>query len=261
LTPDPSTGVDFADPGSWNRYGYVAGDPINFYDPGGMARCSAVGSTTTHPNPDDAMAVYTTWEIQCTSNAGSVFEGLYVTFPNDPSDRDAQGAMDSLASTVDQLEMANFNDLLRASILRVQADLANPDCAKDYRDAGAASKKAGAVGFSHMGQLQYTQQNGKIVPTRRTPGVGRRNPFTGSINLNSDVNWASPSSTFALLDGASYMVDLLGGQAAQLGVASVTAGQFMDLTILHELSHYNGAIGNPDRDPRVERALWNDCIK
>jgi len=53
----------------------------------------------------------------------------------------------------------------------------------------------------------------------------------------------------------------LRGQAAILGVASVTAAQFMDLTILHELSHYNGAIGNPDRNPAVEKALWNDCIK
>jgi hypothetical protein len=35
----------------------------------------------------------------------------------------------------------------------------------------------------------------------------------------------------------------------------------MDLTILHELSHYKGAIGNPDTNPRVEIALWNDCIK
>lgn len=36
----------------------------------------------------------------------------------------------------------------------------------------------------------------------------------------------------------------------------------MDLTILHELSHFTGAIGNPDDlDEAVETALWKDCIK
>jgi RHS repeat-associated protein len=37
LTPDPymASGGP-ADPGSWNRYAYVAGDPINFVDPRGM---------------------------------------------------------------------------------------------------------------------------------------------------------------------------------------------------------------------------------
>ena len=64
-----------------------------------------------------------------------------------------------------------------------------------------------------------------------------------------------------LLNGSSSALDLLAGQAAALAVSSVTAGQFMDLTILHELSHYSGAIGNPDTNPDVEKALWNDCIK
>ena len=39
LTPDPyqaSGGVE--DPGSWNRYAYVGGDPINYFDPSGEKR-------------------------------------------------------------------------------------------------------------------------------------------------------------------------------------------------------------------------------
>ena len=40
LTPDPymaatNGGNDPSNPGSWNRYAYVAGDPINYYDPAG----------------------------------------------------------------------------------------------------------------------------------------------------------------------------------------------------------------------------------
>jgi RHS repeat-associated protein len=41
MTPDPymanSGGAgDVGDPGSWNRYGYVGGDPVNFHDPAGL---------------------------------------------------------------------------------------------------------------------------------------------------------------------------------------------------------------------------------
>jgi RHS repeat-associated protein len=41
-SPDPG-GIKTAnptDPGSWNRYAYVGGDPVNYIDPGGLFRCN-----------------------------------------------------------------------------------------------------------------------------------------------------------------------------------------------------------------------------
>jgi RHS repeat-associated protein len=39
LSADPSMPGDVANPGSWNFYAYVGGDPINYIDPEGLARC------------------------------------------------------------------------------------------------------------------------------------------------------------------------------------------------------------------------------
>ena len=42
LTPDPSNASSASDPGSWNKYTYLAGDPINFNDPSGLSRAELV---------------------------------------------------------------------------------------------------------------------------------------------------------------------------------------------------------------------------
>ncbi len=44
LSPDPNSGsIALARPQSWNRYGYVLGDPINKMDPSGLTSCDANG--------------------------------------------------------------------------------------------------------------------------------------------------------------------------------------------------------------------------
>ena len=72
-TPDPNKASGSKkDPGSWNRYSYVGNDPINFNDPRGLAKCSAIGSYTTRPDPDDALREVTYADIQCTSAGGTI---------------------------------------------------------------------------------------------------------------------------------------------------------------------------------------------
>ena len=47
LTVDPYEASGGAgEPGSWNRYSYIGGDPVNYYDPKGLFRRCPAGSTT-----------------------------------------------------------------------------------------------------------------------------------------------------------------------------------------------------------------------
>jgi hypothetical protein len=78
--------------------------------------------------------------------------------------------------------------------------------------------------------------------------------------LNSTVNWNNPDSTAATLNGSAWVYQALAGESQALGGQAVSAAQFMDISILHELAHYNGSIGDPD-SAAVEVQLWNDCIK
>jgi RHS repeat-associated protein len=259
-TPDPLGlgAVKMGDPGSWNRFAYVQGDPVNYNDPLGLASCSVSGTSTFYPD-DWTKSPVTTATITCTSFAGTIQATDVVPFVG--WEATAKNAEKTLGAQIDLAERWAFDGLLAAAIKRVQGYLSDLDCAKNFSDPAAASAKAGKIGFSDQGKLQYTMRDGIATPTRRSPGVARYNRFTGSINLNSTVNWIDPGATFVSLDGGNFRVDLLTAQAGALGVSSVTAEQYMDLTILHELSHYKGAIGNPDTNPRVEIALWNDCIK
>ncbi len=47
LTADPyAASGGSAEPGSWGRYAYVGGDPVNFGDPNGRAKCHVLGYTS-----------------------------------------------------------------------------------------------------------------------------------------------------------------------------------------------------------------------
>ena len=244
-TPDPSDRARLGAPLSWNRYSYTEGDPINFNDPNGLFESNPYGGTLGKPVPETSP-----W-------GGAYFWGSSNPHPGPMLGTDGSGSNGGESG----LHVVGVTSLLADAIKRIQADLSKVDCAKDFKNASATSSKASTVGSSDQGQLQFITQDGTITAKDKTPGVARYNSFTGSIKLNTQVNWSDPSKTTALLDGSTWVADLLTGQAAALGIAAITGQQFMDLTILHELSHYNGALGDPDKNSNVEKDLWADCIK
>jgi hypothetical protein len=269
LTADPSKGVDPRDSGSWNKYSYAGGDPINFNDPSGLARCFVTNMFITNADPNNALAQVTYLYVQCTSAAAGITMGEWIVSYGDWH-RDAQAEEQTLGRAVDALEQLAFDTLLKNSIGRVQGYLTNSNCAKDYGNAQAAINKANSIHFANLGYIEVEIQNGRIVPhdPRHSPPVAWDTGFGifSSISLNSMVDWLWPNNTFAIivggpLNGAQTMYDLLAASAYEIGVpVPVTAAQFMDITLLHELEHFSRKLGNPD-DPTIERQLWNDCVR
>lgn len=234
---------------------YVQGDPVNYGDPSGLAKCSVTSTTwSTDPSSQD---MKTSLEFSCVSTGGQDGK-TYSILPGNASAEEIAQELEHWEATVQSAENEEFNSLLMASIGRVKSDLSKPSCQKDFKDMEQIMKSLSNATFRDLGIMKY---NANGTSARGNPGVGRSNPFTGSLNLNSRTNWANPGSTLILKGGFETRGDLLGGQSGVLGGASVSAREFMDLTLLHELSHISGAIGNPDRGPGVEKALWRDCIK
>jgi RHS repeat-associated protein len=268
LTPEPSRGTNAADPGSWSKYGYVGGDPVNLSDPTGLARCSAVGSFTTNSDPDNALNPVTTVEIQCTSFAGSVFADQFVTFPGGASPGDISNAESSLGTTVDQAERSNFMSVIEASRQRLLSSITDT-CAKAIgaKNAARADKRLSRIKItlSDPGPIHVeTDPSGHITGldpnqylAQYTSGFLR----VGSIQFNSSVDWSYPANTFAIdQNGATVLYDATSGLAFQLGIGSMTANQFTDLILLHELAHSFGR-NHPVDTQAYDQNIWSHCFQ
>ena len=73
LSSDPYEASGGAgDPGSWNRYPYVGGDPVNHNDKDGLAKCRVAGAS-------DGFA-----RINCVSDDGTVSDWQWMVAPNPP---------------------------------------------------------------------------------------------------------------------------------------------------------------------------------
>jgi len=129
-SPDPykpsgATG----DPGSWNRHSYTGGDPINYNDPGGLARCSVVGTSTTNSDAENALNPVSTANIWCTSTFGIVSQYQSSVPFNGDRNQAAKDAESSVGADLDQDEQLRLSLLLRQAYGAALVDLGNPDCA------------------------------------------------------------------------------------------------------------------------------------
>ena len=247
-TPDPVRG-DITNPQSLNRYVYALDAPTTLVDPLGLIVVALDASCSVDLVGDEG-----TPETTC---SGDLTEPEPTTAG--PSGGSGGGSP--------------LSGLLAASVKRILADLQKPNCAKDFESVGACQADLNNIGFK-AAQLNFTTTaSGSIVPATGE-WVAESNSVTGSITLNSDVNWVNPNQTGAFLNGQPWTYQALYAEASLLGLPLTTNGyssgaptvgaaDFMDITILHELAHLEGNF-NPDKSVNGvsnEVRLWNDCIK
>ena len=112
-----------ADPGSWNRYAYVGGDPVNYDDPQGLAKCYVVGKYWL----EDPFAPETTFEVWCTSDGGTVAMQRHFSSTGRLSEQQMQYQADLFGKEVDAEEWRQTKFLLD-SASRLIASGVSSDC-------------------------------------------------------------------------------------------------------------------------------------
>jgi RHS repeat-associated protein len=114
ITPDPyqSSGEAMI-PGTWNRYSYVVGDPINFFDPRGLLACPA--STSYSVTVCDAAPQVESWTAEYQQQLDYMryyYSGQYYgASPNAP-----QPDTRTLESVGDRLRTAAFESELALAL-------------------------------------------------------------------------------------------------------------------------------------------------
>ena len=132
LTADRGRGVDRKDPGSWNKYAYTGGDPINFNDPPGTNAASV-----SNPGYCDVSQMY------C---GGSFWDPT-----NGVGGGGGGGGIGMLPQAWVQYQLAAYNQMVNDAMSAAQAhafDPPDPNCVQDAITTAANATRLGLTGFT-----------------------------------------------------------------------------------------------------------------
>jgi RHS repeat-associated protein len=138
-SPDPSTGVNAGDPGSWNRYAYVQGDPVNFNDSEGLEG----------------------WPLDCITN-GMAYPPMVCQALGRPS-----GIRGPLL--IDPLPLTPQQSWLLASGLKAKVAASGGR----YTDCDALADFAGIAADRSQNDRQFMSDFGALVPEQAASSVLR----------------------------------------------------------------------------------------
>jgi hypothetical protein len=140
----------------------------------------------------------------------------------------------------------------------VKADLQNPKCAALFKDPSACQAELSNVALKNLGPLEFTSTKGGTPQS--TPDTELAELVGSNIYLNTNVNWPDPNNTPAFLNGQPWTYQGINQFEIALSITSnVTASQYMDFAILHELEHFSNNGEDPDNF-KSKTTLWQDCV-
>jgi RHS repeat-associated protein len=266
LTSDPYQASGGAgDPGSWNRFGYVRGEPIHRVDPRGLADCpynTCVTVSGSNGSGGSGPGVG--------GSGGVSLSGLGGGGGDDMQSIDSVGHLSEPASesSGDDLEpMRQMAEQLRAGIEAALNVLANSEKCKNLF---ATSTLLPVLGLSASDLLTRMQSGGLIdfgafwprpemtsgglvinyVPFAQGEGAVRASG-AGALLLNG--NQVSIGK-IVVNSGGFYFTGLVDGKRVQdipgSGFAGLNHSQMQAAVLLHELGHASGIFG-ADKGPGI----------
>ena len=233
-TPDPymsNTGGtgDPSDSGSWNRYAYTRGDPVNRYDPRGTQDLPPFGVNFGPLPPLPGQS-----ELGDQNYGGS--PGVGGSGGPEKPFNDPVGQLKKIPMTTG----SKFN--VRALNLK---PLLTPECVKalgaQTADQVLAAFQNATFNFSSLGSVVILAGGGYDMTAGQT--------FQGSnvVTLNSNINWLAPNLTIGYNQNTqgNQVIPVLTIVQNEFGLNSLSIVQFVEMVVLHELGHILGGLA-PD---------------
>jgi len=208
-TLDPMRGATVADPGSWNKYAYVGGDPINFRDLSGRFRCNP--EYCEPDEPENPIPIGPTRRLPVPRRS----DRDWVMYPTVEWDSDILSLIDESRHHVLDILRDNLNCAGSIGTGSKEAATARANTIS----IGPGGMAAGAQGLD----LSLLNQEGRHLAQAMQWLF-----ITSSICLNMYINWKDAATPACLADGIDCQTrDLAAAEVWRVGAASLTAEKFM----------------------------------
>jgi len=262
-TADPyEASAGTASPGSWNRYSYVMSDPITFHDQSGLFLSSASA-------PPDHGPVISSYRYSSGGNSAYFWGGA--------NNGASMMWHEEGGFSFDWTPTMQLQGTIRAGVAAAAAPplgtkgardaLSNEACAKQLGfSSSAAAIKAfdGAkIKLVNAGTLNVdVDASGavRILTSETSPFIARQ--FDNTIEINLDAGFINATDvTGTTQNGGTVNFNLLASIASNVGISSMSTGQYQTLITLHELRHYNSPQETATQSSIYNKQIWDACIK
>jgi hypothetical protein len=262
MSADPYRGsMDLANPGSLNRYAYASNDPVNSNDPTGL--CVINGQE--YPDPCFRVITVSTGGGRGHAGGGAGGGGArgvpsMEVGPEFEFGGGGQGGGTSMNGGIAHKPGSDTGP----SGYSLTMDLLKRASANCLRDIGATSRTQ-AVNTLRGSTIKYVYGGVPIIDAtgRTTNGAAAAsaNEGTQTISINLNFGWMNPAKVAVQTTSGGYLyIDQLLTVGTSIGQPSLSATQYDELVLLHELGHL---LGTPqeEADSPYNRNIFTDCIK